>query len=94
MSQHQNRAEQLFIAPAQRQAWLRMEYAATYPEIPAGIWVTAFSAAWAVVGGVLAGARLWSSPGSRVLGDGHFIFRGGFGRAPGWTGPGSRADDP
>ncbi|MEP6689405.1 MAG: hypothetical protein ABJC36_13725 [Gemmatimonadales bacterium] len=89
-----NRAEQLFIAPAQRQAWLQPEYAEAYPEIPPGIWVTAFSAAWAVLGGVLAGARPWPAPGPRVLGERHFIFRGGLSRAPGWAEPGVRVDDP
>jgi hypothetical protein len=87
-------AEQLFTAPAQRQAWLRPGYAAMYPEIPAGIWVTVFSAAWAIISGVIAGARPWPGSGPRVLGEEHFVFRGGFSRAPGWTGPGCRVDDP
>jgi hypothetical protein len=85
--------EQLFIAPAQRQAWLRPEHAAAYPEVPPGIWVTAFSAAWAILGRVVAGARPCPGQG-RVLGDQHFVFRGGFDRAPGWEGPGFRVDDP
>ena len=87
-------AEELFTEPAQRQAWLRLRYAAVYPEIPAGVWVTAFSAAWAVAGGVMAGARMWPGRGQRVLEEDHFVFRGGVGRAPWERRSGVRLCDP
>ncbi len=83
-----------FTEPALRLAWLRPEYAAIYPEIPPGTWVTAFSAALVIIGGALGGTRSWPGLGPRVLTDEHFIFRGGAGRAVGWSGPGTRSDDP
>jgi hypothetical protein len=93
-AERHERAERLFAAPTLREAWLRPEYAALYPEVPAGIWVTVFSAAWTIVCGVMTGARPWPGLGPRVLGEKHFVFRGGSSRAPGWDGPGCRADDP
>lgn len=89
-----NVAEELFTAPAQRQVWLRPRYAALYPEIPAGLWVTAFSAAWAIEGGVMAGARPWPGRGPRVLTEEHFLFRGGISPAPREKGAGRRLCDP
>jgi hypothetical protein len=59
-----------------RQALLDPAFADVYPEIPAGIWVTAVSASFAILGGVMAGARSWPYDGPRVLSDRHFIFRG------------------
>jgi hypothetical protein len=60
-----------------RQALLNPTFADLYPEIPAGIWVTALSASFAVLGGIMAGARSWPPHnGPRVLSDRHFIFRG------------------
>ena len=59
-----------------RQALLNPAFAHLYPEIPAGIWVTAISASFAIIGGVMAGARSWPHDGPRVLSDRHFIFRG------------------
>jgi hypothetical protein len=59
-----------------RQALLNPAFADVYPEIPAGIWVTAVSASFAILGGVMAGARSWPHDGPRVLSDRHFIFRG------------------
>ena len=60
-----------------RQALLNPTFADLYPEIPPGIWVTALSASFAVLGGILAGARSWPPhDGPRVLSDRHFIFRG------------------
>lgn len=79
---------------APRLAWLRPVFASQYPEIPAGVWVTAMSAAWVVIGGVLGRTRAWPGAGSRVLPDEHFVFRDGLGRPSEWIGPGSRADDP
>ena len=46
------------------------------PGLPAGIWVTALSASFAILGAVMAGARSWPHHGPRVLCDSHFIFRG------------------
>ena len=79
---------------APRLAWLRPEFASLYPEIPPGVWVTAMSAAWVVIGGVFGRTRTWPVAGLRILPDDHFQFRDGIGRAVNWTGPGSRADDP
>ncbi|HUR93708.1 MAG TPA: hypothetical protein VMY76_03935 [Gemmatimonadales bacterium] len=87
-------AEWPWNEPAQRLAWLRPEFASLYPEIPAGLWVTAFSAALVIVGGVMGGSRSWPGPGSRVLMNEHFLFRGGTTRTDRWRGPGTRADDP
>jgi hypothetical protein len=89
-----NLAEQLFIAPAQREAWLRPRFAALYPAIPPGVWVTAFSAAWAIEGGIMAGARVRAGPGPRVLLEKHFVFRGGGGPAPRPKKVGLRLYDP
>jgi hypothetical protein len=63
--------------PGRRQALLNPTFADVYPEIPPGIWVTALSASFAILGGVMAGARSWPHDGPRVLSDRHFIFRGG-----------------
>jgi hypothetical protein len=65
-----------------------------YPELPPGVWVTAMSAAWVVIGSVFGRSREWPGQGSRILPDEHFVFRDGTGRSPGWSGPLSRADDP
>ena len=60
-----------------RQALLNPAFADVYPEIPAGIWVTAVSASFAILGAVMAGTRSWPPHnGPRVLSDRHFIFRG------------------
>jgi hypothetical protein len=59
-----------------RQALLNPAFAHVYPEIPAGIWVTALSASFAILGAIMAGARSWPHDGTRVLCDQHFIFRG------------------
>jgi hypothetical protein len=83
-----------FPEPAARLAWLRPEFSTLYREIPPGVWVTAFSAAWVIVGGVLGGTRSWPGWGPRPLMDQHFIFRGGAGRPPAWRGPGTRVNDP
>ena len=80
--------------PAPRMARLRPEFSSGYPEIPPGVWVTAFSASWVVVYGVLAHGRPWPGCGSRVLRDEHFEFHAGSPRPPGWRGEGSRSDDP
>ncbi len=89
-----NLAEELFTAPAQRQVWLRLRYAALYPTIPPGVWVTAFSAAWAMEGAVLAGVRSRPAPGTRVLSEKHFVFRGGAGPGPSGEVAGLRLCDP
>lgn len=94
MAPLRNLSEWLSPEPARRLARLRPEYASLYPEIPPATWVTAFSAAVVVVGGVFGGARTWPGTGTRVLVDEHFVFRGGGARAVGWTGLGSRHDDP
>lgn len=88
------RADLPSIAPAPRLAWLRPEFATLYPELPAGVWVTAWSAAWVITGGVYGGARVWPGPGSRVLPEEHFVFREGGRRPPGWSGLHTRMDDP
>ena len=79
---------------APRLAWLRPEFALLYPELPSGVWVTAMSAAWVVIGSVFGRSREWPGQGSRILPDEHFVFRDGSGRPAGWFGPLSRADDP
>ena len=79
---------------APRLAWLRPEFALLYPEIPPGVWVTAMSAAWVVIGGVFGRTRAWPLAGLRILPDAHFLFRDGTARREGWSGLGSRADDP
>ena len=73
-----------FPLPARkvRQAWLSPEFARLYPELPAGCWVTAASAAAVIAGAVVARARPWPANTSRVLPDAHFRFRGGEGRGP------------
>ncbi len=88
-----NFAPRIFAAPEQWQVRLHPRYAHLYPEIPPGIWVTATSAAWVVLGGILGRTRSWPCPGPRVLGQEHFIFRGGDCRVEGWLGPNSRSDD-
>jgi hypothetical protein len=65
-----------------------------YPELPAGVWVTAMSAAWVVIGSVFGRSREWPGQCARILPDEHFVFRDGAGRHAGWFGPLSRADDP
>ena len=79
---------------APRLAWLRPEFASQYPELPPGVWVTAMSAAWVVIGSVFGSSREWPGQGSRVLPDEHFMFRDGAARPADWLGPLSRADDP
>ena len=80
--------------PAPRLAWLRAEFAALYPEVPPGVWITAVSAAWIILGGVYGRTRPWPGPGPRLLPDEHFVFREGDRRPQGWSGPPSRMDDP
>jgi hypothetical protein len=77
-----------------RGAWLIPAFAHLYPELPAGTWVTASSAAAVVFGGILAQARAWPDSSPRVLPEEHFAFRGGLERGKPWDGQGTRATDP
>jgi hypothetical protein len=79
---------------APRLACLKPEFASLYPELPPGVWVTAMSAAWVVIGGVFGRSREWPGTDGRILPEEHFVFRDGAGRPAGWAGPLSRADDP
>jgi hypothetical protein len=79
--------------PAERIARLRPERAAVYPEIPAGIWFTAWTLGWVIAAAVSAQARPPVS-GRRVLRDDCFDFLGGAPRPPGWRAHGTRRHDP
>ena len=76
-----------------RQARLRPEYAAWYPDVSATRWYPVLKLVRAVMHQLVhSGPRsspLWS-PGSRALDDRHFEFRGGVERDAGWR---TRAGD-
>jgi hypothetical protein len=65
--------------PVVRQARLRASYAGLYPSITPGVWIPA-----AEVGAVILFRRLAEegrvTPGSRLLEEEHFEFRGGWSR--------------
>jgi hypothetical protein len=81
-------------AAALRQAWLNPAFAALYPDLPAGIWMTAVSASSLVVYATLRWGRPWPDDGPRVLSEAHFRFRGGRARGAEWNGVISRGTDP
>lgn len=60
-----------------RQAFLLPDYAGLYPELRAGVWITAREVALMIRRGVQSRQREWPSAGPRVLADEHFLFRDG-----------------
>jgi hypothetical protein len=77
-----------------RQAWLDPAFAALYPELPSGIWMTAASVSSLIVHGAVSWGRPWPDDGPRILCDAHFRFRGGRCRGAEWSGATSRDTDP
>ncbi len=71
-----------------REARLRPEYASLYPGVQPGVWMPA-----SAIGQQL---LLWhltapaTPPGERLMGEGHFEFRGGQKRAGSWIDTRSR----
>lgn len=61
---------------AEREAFLKMEYASWYPAIPAGEWIGAHTAQYLVGFQLKYGEPRWESTG-RLLDPDHFLFRGG-----------------
>jgi hypothetical protein len=66
---------------ADREAYLRPEYAAWYPSLPAGKWVGAYTAQYLVALQLKYGEPRWQA-GTRLLDPEHFLFRGGDTKAP------------
>jgi hypothetical protein len=77
-----------------RRAWLDPAFAALYPDLPSGIWMTAVSASSLVVYAALSWGRPWPDDDPRILSDAHFRFRGGRSRGEGWDGVITRGTDP
>jgi hypothetical protein len=69
--------KQLFGLSRARQAFLLPAYAELYPDLPAGVWLSASEVALLVRLGVEREQRPWPSDGPRVLADEHFLFRDG-----------------
>jgi hypothetical protein len=61
---------------ADREAYLRPEYAAWYPSLPAGTWVGAYTVQYLVALQLKYGEPRWQA-GNRLLDPEHFLFRGG-----------------
>ena len=61
---------------ADREVYLKQEYASWYPAIPAGEWIGAYTAQYLVGFQLRYGEPRWECTG-RLLSPEHFMFRGG-----------------
>ncbi len=77
-----------------REARLRPEHAALYPDLTPGVWVPACSLRDFVLERGLYLRRTGAPSQQRPLFESHFEFRGGpVGRANAWSGPHERNDE-